>query len=466
MKTVENLRYWFACNSSSTHSVVFYPDRKLEDELCEDGEFGWQPFVAASDEMKRSYLASILDHRLDYLGDGDASETAKMIVDHLFPSVMTGFIDHQSVPVIPRRYGSSEPHYDFFHEMVSYVMREGVVIHGGNDNGDINDNTTPPATNIEWYRQIPLDSRDDKWVCRQEGDWWLLFNHEEGIKATVSFEDNPRPRPYAMVPELVDLKITDFCPYACPWCYQGSTHKGGFAENVSSWLYAFHRMGVFEVAIGGGEPTLHPEFKQIVGHSLTDLRVNFSTRNLDWVCHNARLIREHCGGFAFSVDGDLHKHLDVIRALKEAELLEKATLQYVMGTGTDYDFENLVEDCSKHNVRLTLLGYKVTGRGAHARGNLPVTPVQDGDEWIEIVNKHSYNLAIDTTLAARVPKEVFDETLLRRTEGTHSMYVDAVTSTAGPSSYVPQNEMVSLSGRRLQESLLNAFESFQTRSTK
>jgi hypothetical protein len=40
---IDNLRYGFACNSSSTHSVVLYSKKDAKgfsDDLCEDGEFG------------------------------------------------------------------------------------------------------------------------------------------------------------------------------------------------------------------------------------------------------------------------------------------------------------------------------------------------------------------------------------------------------------------------------------------
>ena len=193
---------------------------------------------------------------------------------------------------------------------------------------------------------------------------------------------------------------------------------------------------MFEVAIGGGEPTLHPNFKQLFG-CFPDLKLNFTTRNLDWVCHNAELIRQHCGGFAYSVD-EYHPTKDLIRTLKEYNLLEKVSFQYVMGVSDDFEFTQLVKLCTQERIRLTLLGFKTTGRGEKAKKRLPRSPLQTEGGWIDFVKKEGWNLAIDTCLAVQVPTGTFDERLLRRSEGTHSMYIDAVASTAGVSSYTEQ----------------------------
>jgi organic radical activating enzyme len=253
----------------------------------------------------------------------------------------------------------------------------------------------------------------------------------------------------AVTPELVDLKITDCCPYYCPYCYQGSTHTGEHAADPYSWIYALRSIGVFEVAIGGGEPTLHPEFKALLNSHSKDLRINFSTRNIDWVCYNADLV-ENCGGFAVSVD-DYHKTTKILDQLDKGGILQKASLQYVMGTADDFNFEALIKLCAERAVRLTLLGYKLTGRGAKAKKKLPKASIQNNGDWIEIIKKHSNYVAIDTALAVQVPKSVFNETYLRRLEGTHSMYIDAVTNTAGISSYTKKMLPVKPFGKSIVE---------------
>lgn len=441
---ISNLRFGFACNSSSTHSVVVYPrGHKLRDKLVEDGEFGWQTFVAASETSKKSWLKTLIHQRLSRFGD----ETAKRVAESFYPGeeVAIGYIDHQSVSLIPRAYGTKEPSYEFFQDLASYVLRKDVAIHGGNDNEQA---ATPPASNVEWYKKLPEEVQDDAWVCRKDGDWWVLFNTADGTKITLSFNDEPAERKLAKMPELVDLKITDFCPYACTYCYQGSTHKGGHADDLSTWIYGLQNAQVFEVAIGGGEPTLHPKFKELLQHyGGKDLRINFTTRNLDWLCHNAELVNKACGAFAFSVD-DYHPMAEAVETITKAGLKDKLVLQYVMGTNSDWVFESLVKFCKEKYLKLTLLGYKTTGRGEKGKKSLTRdTKIQDDPKkWIPFIKKNGWHVAIDTALAAHVPAKAFDEYTLRRLEGTHSMYIDAVTNQAGVSSYSDQ-PMVAMRGK-------------------
>jgi hypothetical protein len=445
---IENLRFGFACNSSSTHSVVVVPKGTARPRDTDIGtHFGWQYFVAASTEAKKAYLKDILRGNLQQLHRNHGNDTvATRFTDLLFGATDIEGIDHQSFPIIPLRQGTSDLDMAFFDALSAYIMREDVVILGGNDNSGPSDD----GASAEWdrintvgtqgrgYSLIPTDTTLHPWISRQEGPWWVLFNRNEGTKVTLSFDDNPPVRKRAQIPELVDIKITDFCPYACTYCYQDSTVKGGHAQDLSSWLHALSYWGVFEVAIGGGEPTLHPDFESVF-NNVDKMRVNFTTRNMDWIAANPELALK-AGAIAVSVDkyhGGFTKLLPRIHQLPEA-VRKKIKLQYVMGSGSDFDFGAILDGAKDEYLPITLLGYKYTGRGdTAAKKRLAKTPVQDGDEWIGVVQKTNHWISIDTALAARVPKDVFPEHLLRRTEGTHSCYIDAVTKKMHKDSYSP-----------------------------
>jgi hypothetical protein len=126
-----------------------------------------------------------------------------------------------------------------------------------------------------------------------------------------------------------------------------------------------------------------------------------------------------------------------MQQIKKAEL--NFSVQYVMTTMPDVYFEDLIKFCQKNNIPLTLLGYKNVGRGATApKLRLVDIAKQLSDDWIEIIKDKGYFIGIDTALAQKVPVGTFPEYMLRRTEGTHSMYIDAVTNRAGVSSYTEQ----------------------------
>lgn len=71
--------------------------------------------------------------------------------------------------------------------------------------------------------------------------------------------------PFSPSPETVDISITDKCDFGCAYCYQDSRPKfeHGRADLVETVLLGFTHVP-YQIAIGGGEPTLHPEFENIL----------------------------------------------------------------------------------------------------------------------------------------------------------------------------------------------------------
>lgn len=67
-------------------------------------------------------------------------------------------------------------------------------------------------------------------------------------------------------PELLDVSITNYCERGCDFCYRGSNKNG---KSMSLELYEkilknAEQTGVFQIAIGGGNPNQHPQFIEIL----------------------------------------------------------------------------------------------------------------------------------------------------------------------------------------------------------
>lgn len=113
-------------------------------------------------------------------------------------------------------------------------------------------------------------------------------------------------------PEFYDVKITNKCDGKCPWCYQDSTSGSENFDNIIDKTIKYfgfmtENQKPFQVAIGGGEPTIHPDFSELLEtfHEL-DITPNYTTNgmNLDYdIIHNTS---KYCGGVAISC----HEHLD------------------------------------------------------------------------------------------------------------------------------------------------------------
>ncbi len=125
-------------------------------------------------------------------------------------------------------------------------------------------------------------------------------------------------------PEFYDVKITGHCKGGCPWCYMDSHAWDLHYADAVDKIYAFfgdmtENQRPFQVAIGGGEPTSHPEFLLILeAFKRLGIEPNYTTNGM-W---SGNLILEKtkamCGGVALSCHPHLknyweeaaHKYLD------------------------------------------------------------------------------------------------------------------------------------------------------------
>ncbi len=74
----------------------------------------------------------------------------------------------------------------------------------------------------------------------------------------------PLDRPSVARPHRVYVATTNHCNRACPWCSTYSSPRGGTFLSIADYLASFPSEGPFEVQLEGGEPTLHPEFFELV----------------------------------------------------------------------------------------------------------------------------------------------------------------------------------------------------------
>jgi organic radical activating enzyme len=457
---VFNVRFGLATNSSSSHSIIFLKqgvqalDFPSKDETEDFGYFGWDFFTAASKEAKLRYLGIFLRDRLqEQLPTGIVDVICKNWLDGV---VVEGadYVDHQSWHYLPSAFNSKVPDEDFFAALKTYFMNEQLVVLGGNDNSQLKHALDDGRS---FVLPIPRDcGRNHNFICRhdEQYDYWTIFNQADGRKIRLRFTTDPKQMMNvpnkATAPELVDMKITNYCPFACKFCYQSSTVKGNHAYQWDVWklVQGLSQLKVFEVALGGGEPTFHPDFVEIL-KNFRDYGIvpNFTTKNLSWLRdpRQWKPIMDFCGAFAFSATEK--DEIEQLCALLDYNGIahDKCVIHFVMGTMDKYKFKQMLTCAAERLLSVTLLGYKNYGFGQD------YSPVNH-DWWIEesrsVREGHSwqFNLAIDTVLAAKyqeqieaanVPSWMYDVK-----EGSFSCYIDAVEEKIGPSSFCDSHEMI------------------------
>lgn len=511
---IVHVRKGFACNSSSTHSVVFFAKgTEPRYDMAPDSPeyFGWENFTLVSKELRREYAYGLATRPArnaarKRLGDDLANEakvdalTLKLLQqlgwkEDRFPAEP----DHQSVIDIPCTFHGNHVLRPMFERVLEVLTRDGTVILGGNDNGDAHPLRSRASAELltRLSRDVvgPSIGRDDK-------THFTVFHPQEGMKYRIEFDAQNEPHAVngwparALTPELVDVKVTDYCEMDCAYCYQGSTRKGRHADmrQVEALLKALSENRVFEIAFGGGEPTSHPDFVEIL--KLTrelGMVPNFTTRNVDFIVKHPELFKDPnriVGAVAISIDSvdemrtaaaKLWPNRPVAATDGCALEVHRGGLQWqvVHGACSTEQLQAIMDAPERLFAPVLLLGWKTTGRGHSAKRvecdweSVLMSGLDDGftsnackfDPTVVPVRNTEATvtrLYIDTEFQRQFGKRLLELGAVKETmgapEGTFGMYVDAVNGVLGPSSYCEKRLMQKLEPFASREFIREAWD--------
>lgn len=426
-----NIRRGFATNSSSTHSIIFH-NNELQDNIIYENGFGWEEFICRSKKAKISYFKQSLLSSLPYEMEDDEKIKITRKVFHDCSHAEKGIIDHQSLFRCPK-YLNGEYATDFYKVFTdSIIYNDELAIVGGNDNNE--DDSFMDFKEFDTYFHA-----ETKYLARKEDYGWVLFTPNNGLKLRVGENAELVENFTTYIPELVDLKITDYCPKNCVFCYQGSTNKGRHARlyNIFEIIELLSEMGVFEVAIGGGEPIFHPQFIKILKEcNKHNIKPNFTTANYEWLEYQSfyDYITNLVGGIGVSITSinDLQRLKNIFKKRSYYSI----SFHYIMGIKFLSEFENILEYINNNfpNSTILLLGYKNMGRATN------VKEIKYNQDWVKLSKKYKkISISIDTKLANDYEHFLDANEVDRRTycksEGIYSKYIDAVNLIIGKSSY-------------------------------
>jgi radical SAM protein with 4Fe4S-binding SPASM domain len=206
----------------------------------------------------------------------------------------------------------------------------------------------------------------------------LAFVDKEYMKS-VGYKDSPlweKKKDYLSAPTEVHFSITNRCGMHCPGCYVDS---GTEAEDELSFpqlkevIDVLAEKGVFHIAFGGGEPTLHPQLIELAEYCREKGIVPNITTN--GVAITEELAKR------FSVFGQIHVSLDGLEEYYEKEgsnkkfadidrgirLLRKHNEHVGLNVVMNKDNFEIIPEIAKYAEKLHLEGilllrYKPAGR--------------------------------------------------------------------------------------------------------
>lgn len=190
-------------------------------------------------------------------------------------------------------------------------------------------------------------------------------------------------------PEFYDVKITGKCYGKCSWCYQDSNPEDpSYLDAIPKIQRFFGAMDEnqrpFQVAIGGGEPTLHPDFPLILkkfyelgitpNYTTNGMfaTVNYHKKNVDEQRDSRDSIlkatKEYCGGVAVSC----HPHINwssAVNLLKRNKI--KVNLHLIIRTEDNVgNFRRIFRTHSRKVDYVVLLPHIQMGRSTY-KGEIP-----------------------------------------------------------------------------------------------
>lgn len=454
----QSLRVGHATNSSSAHSVIMHSsfahlDRLDGDWIRDYASVGRDHLTVTDKESKVRYLLQANFGKASEVSQHQRFPLIHVLEKHGLDAhkLLTDLVEIEMDEISSQ---AKCPEGVPLTLWIDFMLSNPIAFYGYDDNGD-----APYETGAIDVMGVKFDY-SIQW--KTDGTALIGYDKNTGNK----FRWSPEPYLKSTTPELVDVKITDWCGYGCKFCYQGSTKRGKHAslENLEAIFDQLQAMNVFEIAVGGGEPAHHPQFIDIIEMAKArGLTFNFTAYGTDWsadkdVLNALRDKRGYGGGFGVGIS--VHNEKDLIKVSRVRENISKERLwgtqvigQTVVGATPTKVTKALIERCAREHTPLILLGFKRTGRGAKfkvssAERNDVLDILTFAREAIDPsgpIRSGGFHLSVDTQfldLYGDILDQLKVPHILRTSpEGAFSMYIDAVEMTAGPSSYCDKSLM-------------------------
>lgn len=199
---------------------------------------------------------------------------------------------------------------------------------------------------------------------------FVLQVFPESAKPLPVIDQSPLPSP---APESVHLQLNNVCNLRCPSCYvdlQAEDEGGLPLERVLELLDEWAELGVFQLALGGGEPLLSPKFVPVVRAARERGLLPNATTN-GWLITSELL--EQVAGWL----GELRLSLNDATGLNLALLEEKAAL--LRTHGVRFGFNLIVTRLNL--ARLPEIFRWAVEQGAATINLIRPKPAPDNGHW-------------------------------------------------------------------------------------
>lgn len=163
-----------------------------------------------------------------------------------------------------------------------------------------------PLQSLTW-RAYPLDGK------------LLLFERDSGLN--VLLEGDETQHFQRLAPRTLLIAVTNACDLSCPFCYRDQTSRSLWRyDSLLKFCQDADKWGVLEVAFGGGEPLLFPQWADFINelYATTHLAISFTTNGTHLTAEFLRAIQGHYGQIRLSLYED-NQWGDTVQLLVEQQ---------------------------------------------------------------------------------------------------------------------------------------------------
>jgi MoaA/NifB/PqqE/SkfB family radical SAM enzyme len=125
---------------------------------------------------------------------------------------------------------------------------------------------------------LPPPLRDLPWVAHPLDGKLLLFERDSGLNVLLEGEETAHL--HRVAPRTLLIGVTNACNLTCSFCYRDRHARSAWRyDSLLAFCQAAAEWGVLEVAFGGGEPLLFPDWADVIRelYATTRLGINFTT---------------------------------------------------------------------------------------------------------------------------------------------------------------------------------------------
>ena len=209
---------------------------------------------------------------------------------------------------------------------------------------------------------------------RKEG-YSVLFNPLTGFFARI--EEKGQVEPFWSIhgPELIDVSLTNWCSKGCGFCYRRSNSSGKHmgVNNYRIIMEQARKMGVLQVALGGGNPNQHPSFAEILQLTREEYGIvpSYTTNGMGLTREILEASRKFCGAVAVSAYPPFEDLQGYIRLLIDSGI--KTNIHFLMDDASVETAIGWLRNPPKFLDGINavvFLNYKPVGRGSKVIGLL------------------------------------------------------------------------------------------------